>query len=192
MPLTMEEKSILIQIARKSIEAKLDDKKIELHIDPAKFAILKSKSGVFVTLKINDQLRGCIGYITTDEPLYKTIQEAASHAAFEDPRFPPLQKSEYDEVKLEISVLSEPYPMKDYDEIVIGEHGLILEENGQRGLLLPQVPVEHGMTKEQYLDSICRKTGIPQDTWKKKKLNMYLFTAEVFDEKEPEAEDGIS
>lgn len=192
MSLTMEEKSILVQIARKSIEAKLEDKKIELHIDPAKYPILKSKSGVFVTLKINDQLRGCIGYITTDEPLFKTIQEAASNAAFEDPRFPPLQKSEYNEVELEISVLSEPYPMKDYDEIVIGEHGLILEENGQRGLLLPQVPVEHKMNKEQYLEAICKKTGIPQDSWQKKKLNMYLFTAEVFDEKELEAEDGIS
>ncbi len=192
MELTIEEKGILIQTARKSIESLLDDKKIELHIDPKKYPILNSKSGVFVTIKINEQLRGCIGYITTDEPLYKTIQEAAAHAAFQDPRFPPLKKSEFDDIEIEVSVLSEPYPMKDYEEIVLGEHGLILEENGRRGLLLPQVPIEHEMTKEQYLDAICRKTGIPTESWKEKKLNMYLFTANVFSESELEEESGLS
>lgn len=190
MELTSEEKSILVQTARKSIESIIDKKKIELHIDPTKYPILTTKSGVFVTLKINEQLRGCIGYITTDEPLYKTIQDAATNAAFRDPRFPPLQKSEYDEINLEISILSEPFPMKSYDEIVLGEHGLILEENGRRGLLLPQVPIEHEMNKEEYLEAICRKTGIPNNEWKKKKLDMYLFTATVFDEKEVEYKDG--
>ncbi len=82
--------------------------------------------------------------------------------------------------------------MKSYDDIVVGKHGLILEEGGQRGLLLPQVPVEHGMNKEQYLDAICRKTGVRQNLWREKLLNISLFTATVFNEKELENDNAVS
>ncbi len=192
MKITNEEKIVLIKLARKSIEVVLNIESDDPKIDPAKYPVLDSKSGVFVTIKIGTELRGCIGYITTDKPLVETIKDAATAAAFQDPRFPPLQQSEYHGIDLEISILSEPYPMNDYNEIVLGEHGLILEEHGKRGLLLPQVPLEHGMDKNQFLNAICRKAGLPEEEWKERKLNMYLFTATVFSEDELEAEDGIS
>lgn len=190
MEFTNEEKRQLIKIARISIEAELRGEIKTTQTNVKEFPLLNSKCGAFVTLTISKQLRGCIGYITSDLPLIETIQEAAFGAAFRDPRFDPLTKTEYEQVELEISVLSEPFPMKSYDEIEIGKHGLILEEHGRRGLLLPQVPIEHGMNREQFLDAICRKTGILQELWRNKVLNISLFTATVFSEKELELEDG--
>ena len=191
MEFSFEEKKLLLKLARESIESKLFNKKFpSANIDA--FPILKSKSGVFVTLTISGQLRGCIGYIISEDPLYITIKDTAIGAAFRDPRFYPLTKTEYEQVELEISILSEPFLMKNYDEIELGKHGLILEEGGRRGLLLPQVPVEHKMTKEQYLDAICRKAGLPQDLWQEKVLNISLFTATVFSEKDLEKENACN
>lgn len=186
MEFSLEEKKILIRLARLRIEEKLFDIEKVDEFDIEKYPNVKSKCGAFVTLTMNGELRGCIGYITSDDPLHQTIQEAAEHAAFEDPRFYPLTEEEYNNVEIEISVLSEAFPMKSYDEIELGKHGLILEESGRRGLLLPQVPVEHGMDKEQFLNAICRKTGVPQDLWRKKLLNLSLFSALVFCEKDLE------
>ena len=190
MEFSFEEKKLLIKLARESIESKLFNKKpTAINVDD--YPVLKSKCGVFVTLTIAGQLRGCIGYITSNDPLYITVKDAAIGAAFSDPRFYPLTKTEYEQIEVEISVLSEPYPMKSYDEIVVGKHGLILEEGGKRGLLLPQVPIEHGMNKEQYLDAICRKTGVRQNLWREKLLNISLFTAIVFNEKDLENDNAI-
>ena len=110
--------------------------------------------------------------------------EAAVQASQKDPRFSPVRQSELKNLSIEISILSEPFPLKSYDEIEIGKHGLILEEKGRRGLLLPQVPVEHNMNREQYLDSICRKSGFPADYWRTKQLKLSGFTATVFSEEE--------
>jgi len=183
MEFSLKEKRLLFKLARESIEEKLFDKQ-PTEIDTDKYPTLKSKCGAFVTLTIAGQLRGCIGYITSNNPLYITIKDAAVGAAYGDPRFANLTKTEYEQVDLEISVLSEPFPMNSYDEIELGKHGLILEEKGRRGLLLPQVPIEHGMTKEQYLSAICRKAGVPQDLWQERVLNILLFTATVFSEKD--------
>lgn len=191
MEFTIEQKKLLIRLARESIEERLFKKKKSLNINTKKDPVLKSKCGAFVTLTIEDQLRGCIGYITSTSPLYKTIQDAAIGAAFNDPRFYPLIETEYEQIEVEISVLSEPFPMKNYDDIIVGLHGLILEEAGQRGLLLPQVPIEHNMNKEQFLNAICRKTGVPQNLWREKKLNISLFTATVFSEKDLVDENAI-
>lgn len=189
MELSLEEKKILIKLARDSIESKLFKKK-PVEVDLEKYPSLKSKCGVFVTLTIAEQLRGCIGYITSTDPLHYSIKDAAISAAFNDPRFYAMTETEYEQVEVEISVLSEPYPMQSYDEIELGKHGLILHEEGRRGLLLPQVPIEHGMTKEDYLNAICRKAGVPQNLWKKKVLNISLFTATVFSENDLEKEDA--
>ncbi|MCF8260056.1 MAG: AmmeMemoRadiSam system protein A [Melioribacteraceae bacterium] len=181
MELTKEEKSVLIKIARDSIKNLFDDNEL-VTPDIEKHPVLNSNCGAFVTLKINNSLRGCIGYIISDQPLYSTISDAALQSAGNDPRFPKLTRTEFEQVKIEISVLSEPFPLKSYDEIILGKHGLILEEGGHRALLLPQVPAEHGMNKDQFLSALCEKGGFKADLWKRKKLTLKAFTAIVFDE----------
>ena len=186
MHLTSEEKTLLLKIARKALEYRFDDK-IKIPVaDYEQHPVLKSKGGVFVTLTIDDKLRGCIGYITSDTPINETVHDAAIQAGFFDPRFPSLLQEELNQIEIEISILSEPFLSESYDEIELGTHGLILEEGSQRGLLLPQVPIEHGMNKEEYLDAICRKAGFHASYWKEKQLQLLLFTADIFSEKETE------
>jgi AmmeMemoRadiSam system protein A len=100
----------------------------------------------------------------------------------EDPRFLPVKQKEVELISIEISILSEPFALNNYDEIEIGKHGLILEENGRRGLLLPQVPIEHKMNRDQFLDALCQKAGLHGKYWKTKQLNLSAFTATVFNE----------
>lgn len=183
MELSKEEKDILLSAARSSIES-IFKKRIIPSPDYKKFPVLKSKAGAFVTLTIEGNLRGCIGYIISEKKLFDTICDAAVQAALHDPRFPPLSREELKQVHIEISVLSEPFAMKSYDEIELGRHGLIVDEDGMRGLLLPQVPIEHGMTKEEFLSALCRKAGLPRDLWREKTLNISMFTANVFEEEE--------
>ncbi len=189
MNLSREEKYSLLKIARSSINS-IFGLKDQNKFDTDKYPVLLSHSGAFVTLTIKGRLRGCIGYIQSERPLYQTIKEVAVEAALRDPRFPPLEMDELEKIKLEISVLSEPFPMNSYDDIVIGKHGLIFNDLGRRALLLPQVPIEHNMDKEAFLSAICEKAGIYSDYWKEKELQMELFTAIVFSESELEAEDG--
>jgi len=183
MELTLEEKKILLETARRSIIS-FFSKDIILKPDYEKHPLFKSHAGAFVTLTQQKALRGCIGYIISDQPLFKTICEAAVQASQNDPRFPPVRREEIENLSIEISILSEPFPLKTYDEIELGTHGLILEEKGRRGLLLPQVPVEHHMNRDQYLDSICRKAGFSAGYWKTKQLNLSGFTASVFSEED--------
>ncbi|NOX19214.1 MAG: AmmeMemoRadiSam system protein A [Chlorobi bacterium] len=193
MELALEEKKILMEIARNSIKAlfydgvkPVDEKVIK------QFPVLEKKAGAFVTLTEDKRLRGCIGYIIADRPLYKTIADAAVQAATNDPRFPELTKEEFDRIDLEISVLSEPFPIESYDDIIVGKHGLILTEGFHRGLLLPQVPIEHNMNKEQYLTSLCHKAGLHGNCWKEKQLNLEAFTANVFSENDLTEEEDDS
>ncbi|MEJ5352009.1 MAG: AmmeMemoRadiSam system protein A [Melioribacteraceae bacterium] len=185
MELSLEEKKILLQAARTAINSIFTGEEIPKP-DYEKYPSLKSHSGAFVTLTEFGRLRGCIGYIISDKPLYETVCDAAVSAALNDPRFPPVRQSELDDIEIEISILSEPFQLNSYDEIIVGKHGLILEEKGRRGLLLPQVPVEHNMNKEQFLDAICQKTGFPAGYWRTKQLKLSGFTALVFNEKELE------
>ena len=181
MNVTKEEKQLLLKAARKSIETLFTEEELPEY-DYTEYAILKESNGAFVTLTIDGRLRGCIGYIVSDKPLYETVCDAAIQAAQSDPRFSPLTEDEFDNIKVEISILSQTFPMKSYDDIVVGKHGLILEEMGIRALLLPQVPIEHNMNKEEFLSALCNKAGIHSDYWKEKTLNINLFTAEVFSE----------
>lgn len=183
MEISQEEKEYLLKLARQTISSIFSPSEKKPEPDYEKFPVLKSRSGTFVTITKKGRLRGCIGYIESNRPLFETIQDAARSAALNDPRFNPLTSEELQEIDLEISILSEPFPMKSYDDIVVGEHGLILEEAGMRGLLLPQVPIEHKMNKEEYLDAICNKTGFHSSLWREKLLNISLFTATVFAEK---------
>lgn len=183
MKLTVEEKKILLESARKSIQSLF--KKVEIETpDFIKHPVFKENAGAFVTLTKNGSLRGCIGYIISDQNLFDTVCDAAINAAESDPRFSPVKESELNNISIEISVLSPPFPLSGYDEIEIGVHGLILEEKGRRGLLLPQVPVEHHLNKEQYLDAICQKTGFSAGYWRTKQLQLSGFTATIFNEEE--------
>jgi len=183
MKISLEEKKILLNTARISINSVFNDEKTH-EPDYEKHPVFNSHSGAFVTLTKAGLLRGCIGYIISDEPLFKTICEAAVHASQNDPRFPSVRQQEIKDLSIEISVLSEPFSLNNYDEIEIGKHGLILEEKGRRGLLLPQVPIEHHLNRDQYLDAICQKAGFSQGYWKTKKLKLNAFTATVFSEEE--------
>jgi AmmeMemoRadiSam system protein A len=181
MELTSKEKEILLLTARESIRSLFEKADIPI-VDYNLHPNLKIKAGAFVTLRINHELRGCIGYITSDQPLFETICEVAKHAAIQDPRFPPLTKSEFDLIDIEISVLSPLKKISDYSEIKIGEHGLLVEEGFHRGLLLPQVATENNYSVQQFLTSICMKAGLSPDLWQRKKLNLKVFTALVFNE----------
>ena len=183
MNISNEEKRILLRLARNSIKSlfqKIDPSEIAVKDHP----ILNTHKGAFVTLTIDNRLRGCIGYITSNSPLDQTVEDAAVQAAIGDPRFSKLTLDEFNSISIEVSILSEPFPMHNYDEIVLGKHGLILSEGAQRGLLLPQVPIEHRMNKEEYLSALCEKAGFYPDLWRERILNIEMFTAEVFSEKE--------
>lgn len=180
---TLKEKKILLETARHSIRS-IFTKEKPTEPDFKEHPLFNSHCGAFVTLTENGILRGCIGYIISDIPLFQTIREAAVHAALNDPRFLPVKKNEIDNLSIEISILSEPFALNNYDEIEIGKHGLILEESGRRGLLLPQVPIEHKMNRDQFLDALCQKAGFNNNYWKTKQLNLNAFTAAVFNEKD--------
>jgi uncharacterized protein (TIGR00296 family) len=158
----------------------------------------QEKAGVFVTLNYvtttkKEYLRGCIGFPLPERPLYQGVVEAAIAAATEDPRFPPLDTQELDNILFEISVLTPPERITvspaDYGkEIEIGRDGLILQWRFGSGLLLPQVPVELKWDVEEYLANICYKAGAPPDVWLDPSSKLYKFQATVFKEVEPKGE----
>lgn len=143
--------------------------------------VLKEKRGAFVTLKVNDQLRGCIGYLLPRKPLWETISDVAISAATQDFRFKSITLEELPDTKIEISVLSLPKPIKDVKEIEVGKHGIIISKGPCKGLLLPQVPLEWNWDLETYLSHGCLKAGLDEDEWKKG-VNIKVFSAQVFSE----------
>ncbi|MEI7812949.1 MAG: AmmeMemoRadiSam system protein A [Ignavibacteria bacterium] len=183
MELSDNEKEILLAIARDAINCSFSRRDF-IPVDLETYPSLKLKAGAFVTLTKKGELRGCIGYIISDDLLIDTIRRVAVKASFEDPRFPELREPELDTIDIEISILSPPFKMNSYDDIILGIHGVILDDSGHRGLLLPQVPIEHNMNKEQFLTALCRKAGLPSMRWKEQELKISLFTATVFSEKE--------
>jgi len=142
--------------------------------------LLKSELGAFVTLKRGGQLRGCIGNLVGTGPLHRTIWNMAQAAAFQDPRFNPLTPQELDDLDIEISILGPLEPCPDPQLVEIGRHGLIVRRGGNQGLLLPQVPVEWGWDREQFLAQTCRKAGLPATAWREPGTELYWFEAVVF------------
>lgn len=138
--------------------------------------------GAFVSLHIGEELRGCIGRITAQAGLAKTVRVMAVEAAFGDPRFPPLTPEEFDRCRIEISALSPLEPCQDPRSVQVGVHGLYLTYKGRAGVLLPQVPVEQGWDLDQYLAYICVKAGLPPGSCSAPDAALYTFTALVFRE----------
>jgi AmmeMemoRadiSam system protein A len=182
MDLSKEEKNILLNAARESILQEFSECDVT-EINYKSYPMLKLKLGAFVTLHIDNQLRGCIGFIIAQKSLFETIVEASKHAAFGDPRFPELKREEVDRVEIEISVLSQFEHIKSYDEIEVGKHGLLLEEGG-RAVLLPQVATEQNYDRAQFLTALCHKAGLYGNYWQERMLNIKIFTALVFSESE--------
>ena len=137
-------------------------------------------NGVFVTLKVNDELRGCIGRLDHSAPLWRKIPELARAAAFQDNRFMPLAEDEMSCLSIEITILGDPVPVKSLGEIVIGRDGLIVEKGSRHGLLLPQVAEEYGWDVETFLSHTCVKAGLPPDEWRKEGVKTYKFEGVVF------------
>lgn len=143
--------------------------------------VLNEKRGAFVTLKVNDQLRGCIGYPLPRKSLWETISDVAISAATQDFRFESITLEELPDTKIEISVLSLPKQIKDIKKIEVGKHGIIISKGPCKGLLLPQVPLEWNWDLETYLSHGCLKAGLDKKEWKKG-VNIEIFSAQVFSE----------
>jgi AmmeMemoRadiSam system protein A len=141
--------------------------------------IFGERRGVFVTLRNNARLRGCIGVVEADTPLGDSVARCAAGAALQDPRFAPMRVTDLSHLQIEISLLSHPEPI-DINAIEIGRHGLIIVSGDHRGLLLPQVAVEHDLNREQFLSETCRKAHLLRDAWRDARTQILGFTCEVF------------
>lgn len=179
--LNHEEQVELLRIARQSIEAAVNGKAAPAFL-PSE-GKLTQDGAAFVTITIDDRLRGCIGYTQAVMPLYQCVSECAVSAAMRDPRFPPLTASEYPKIDIEISVLTPLVEVNDISEIEVGRDGLMISKMGRRGLLLPQVATDYGWDREEFLANTCRKASLQSDAWKEG-AKIQKFTAFVFDEKE--------
>ncbi len=177
--LNLKQQIFLLELAREAITLFLKSKKTPKV--KVKDSTLKDKRGAFVTLKVKDELRGCIGYPLPIKALYETIIDVAVSAATQDFRFQPLTLEELPKTRIEISVLSVPQPVKDIKEVEVGTHGIIVSKGPNKGLLLPQVPVEWDWDLETYLSHGCLKAGLAEDEWKKG-AQIEVFTAQVFSE----------
>ena len=178
--LSEEQKKFLLNLARETIKAELEKSKLSITCpdDP----IYQRKTGGFVTLHKAGKLRGCIGYVIAYKTMFETIKEMAKAAAFKDPRFPPLQKSELESIEIEISILSELIPVQSVDEIKIGRDGLLIQNNFTSGLLLPQVATEWKWDRKTFLEQTCNKAGLNRNCWQQPDTEIFRFFAEIFSE----------
>lgn len=174
-----EERADLLRLAREALAAFVGRRAvIEDRFGRAKFL---EPRGAFVTLRKRGELRGCIGYAEPLAPLGRTVIQAAILAASEDPRFPPVAADELESIRIEISVLTPPREIASAREVRVGTHGLIVERDGRKGLLLPQVPVENGWDREAFLEQASLKAGLPRDAWRRG-AKLSVFEAIVFHE----------
>jgi AmmeMemoRadiSam system protein A len=178
--LSQDERRVLLAAAREAIAAQLAGRRAER---PPASGAMAQRRGAFVTLRRagDGELRGCVGQMEASEPLLDTVAEMAVAAATRDGRFAPVSGRELDSLRLEISVLSPLAPIRPA-EVEVGRHGLLLHYGDRRGVLLPQVPVEHSWDRESFLEHTCEKAGLPRDTWKQQGVELFGFTATVFGE----------
>ena len=178
MPCLSEaDQQALLELARKAIREAVLHREIPDVI--TRVGIFSERRGVFVTLHVRGRLQGCIGVTEPNESLGEAVVRCAVSAALEDPRFTPMKEPQMEEMSIEISLLSPLEPILP-EAIEIGRHGLLVINHAQRGLLLPKVATEHGLSREQFLDETCRKAGLPRDAWKDSETRLFGFTCEVF------------
>lgn len=178
MALSAVDRHALLGIARRAIEARLAG--TELPDMGQVSGRVSSPGAAFVSLHVGPHLRGCLGCVEPRGPsLAAIVATMAAAAATADPRFPPLRPEELGGATVEISVLGPLVPVGDRQEIEVGRDGLVVERDGYRGLLLPQVAVEWGWSVEAFLAETCRKAGLPRDAWREG-AQVWRFEAEVF------------
>jgi AmmeMemoRadiSam system protein A len=175
-----EERALLLQLAHQSVLTGLDHREIPL---TAPSQHLAEPRGVFTTIHVQERLRGCVGYvrpIVSPQPvsLYRAVAETARAAAFEDSRFSPLTTEEALQLHVSLSILS-LLKIVGQEEVIVGLHGLMVSQGERRGLLLPQVPIEHAWDRTTFLQQTCRKAGLAPDAWQNSAV-LEVFTAEVF------------
>lgn len=172
---SQDERTQLLRLAHDSILSALERRDISLDPPTAHFA---EPRGAFTSLYLHGELRGCIGYVLPISSVYRAVADTARAAAFEDTRFYPVTLEEARALEIELSILSPPQPIA-AEAVEVGRHGLLISLDGYRGLLLPQVPIEHHWDRETFLEHTCRKAGLPPDAWHKG-AKIEAFTAEVF------------
>ena len=186
LTLSDEDKKILLWLARSAIAARLASSGMPgrpERLSPE----LTTKRGCFVTLHRKGDLRGCIGTIEPVAPLFDCVEENAVNAAFRDPRFPQLKAKELDEIEIEISVLTVPVILEFddaqdlKDKLIPGVHGVILSRGGRRATFLPQV-WEQLPDKDAFMGHLCRKAGLPANSWMDRETTIKVYTAEYFSE----------
>jgi AmmeMemoRadiSam system protein A len=184
--LSPEVRRELLDLARRSIEGYFRREPLpRLASDRAE--TFGEARALFVTLRKHGELRGCIGTLSPDGELGRTVPRFARRAAFDDPRFPPMTPEELAQCDIEISVLTPPQPVTSAEEIQIGRDGVILELAGRSGLLLPQVATEWGFDRERFLEEVSRKAGLFADAWRDPAARLWRFQAEVFEEGEADS-----
>jgi len=180
MPFLSEaERRSALELARTAVQEAVSRRKLPEYIP--KEGIFSERHGVFVTLLVAGRLQGCIGVVEAHEPLGEAIVRCAASAALEDPRFAPMRAEQLESLTVEISLLSPPAPITP-EAIEIGRHGLLIALHSQRGLLLPQVALEHHLSRDQFLEETCRKAGLPREAWHDPEARLFGFTCEVFSE----------
>lgn len=176
---SQEERRLLLRAAHDSILAALERREIPTDAPTPHFT---EPRGAFASLYLHSNLRGCVGYVLPVGSVYRAVIETARAAAFEDTRFHPVTLEEAQHLQIELSILSVPKPIAP-EEVEVGRHGLLITAGFRRGLLLPQVAVEHNWDRVTFLEQTCRKAGLPTDAWQTG-ATVEAFTAEVFGEKE--------
>lgn len=177
LPLPDGERRALLNLARRALaEAVLHESILDC---PPPTGLLAQRAGAFVTIHRQGKLRGCLGHVEASLPLAEVVTRMAIAVARDDPRFEPVRPEELDDLEFEISVLSPLVPLMP-EQIVVGEHGLLVQQGPFRGLLLPQVATHYRWSRERFLEETCVKAGLPCDAWKEPATRIEGFTAEVF------------
>ncbi|MCB5224715.1 MAG: AmmeMemoRadiSam system protein A [Candidatus Cloacimonadaceae bacterium] len=176
--MTEAQKRSLLELARAAIASRFGGEAPHLPTDAA----FQEKRGLFVTITLDGELRGCIGMMKSEKSIAAEVVEMAREAAFGDPRFPALRRDELPRLQIEISILSPLFPVENLSEIQIGRDGLMLRKGFRSGVFLPQVPVEYDWDLDTYLSQLCLKAGLPNGAWKSPDAHLFRFEALVFSE----------
>ncbi|HXU05175.1 MAG TPA: AmmeMemoRadiSam system protein A [Polyangia bacterium] len=185
--LSVADRRLLVEHARAAVISRIDGASGAHLGDGEPPAALAAPGAAFVTLHVGGALRGCIGTLDRGRSLWSVVSEMAAAAATRDPRFAPIDADDLQAMTVEISVLTPDVVIHRPEEIEIGRHGLDVRRGGARGLLLPQVAVEHGLDREKFLAATCRKAGLPANAWTDADTEIRVFEADVFGDDAPRA-----
>lgn len=185
--LTADDRRLLLEHARAAVLSNVNDGEDTDDGDGASPGgpALAAPGAAFVTLHVGGNLRGCIGTLERRRSLWSVVGDMAAAAATRDSRFPPIDAADLRAMTVEISVLTPDVVIHRPEEIEIGRHGLDVRRGGARGLLLPQVAVEHGFDRETFLSATCRKAGLPANAWRDADTEIRVFEADVFGDDTP-------